>query len=175
VEQQAAGVKLRPYDPAAPRIFAELERTIRRAVGFPIAVEHVGSTAVAGLGGKGIIDCLVIAERPEEASEVCAILRRQGFAHNTRERPEEDRWFASGSLSTEGHGALHVHIHITYAGSRCAQDTLAFRDHLRKHPADAARYFRLKHGWRAQAGASASRYTELKTGFVEKILRRTQE
>jgi GrpB-like predicted nucleotidyltransferase (UPF0157 family) len=138
-------------------------------------VEHVGSTAVPDLGGKGIIDCLVIAEKPEDAREVCARLRAGGFGHSALAQPEEDRWFASGPLDTEDHCSLHVHIHITYAGSRCAWEMPAFRDYLREHPEDAARYFHLKHEWRAQAGGSGSRYTELKTGFVEEILRRAQQ
>ncbi len=49
MDQPAVRVELSPYDPEAPRVFAQLQRTIRGSVSLPIAVEHVGSTAVPGL------------------------------------------------------------------------------------------------------------------------------
>jgi len=56
-------VKILPYDGRAPEIFEEIKRFICSAIPFEVEVEHVGSTAVPGLGGKGIIDVLVVTRR----------------------------------------------------------------------------------------------------------------
>lgn len=46
----------REYSHDYPRLF-ELERDrIRQALEIPAQIEHIGSTAVVGLGGKGILD-----------------------------------------------------------------------------------------------------------------------
>lgn len=55
-----APVVIVPYDPKWPALF-EGERVLLARVfsGVEATVEHVGSTAVPGLGGKPILDILV--------------------------------------------------------------------------------------------------------------------
>ena len=46
----------REYSNDYPRLF-EIDRgRIRRALELPAQIEHIGSTAVVGLGGKGVLD-----------------------------------------------------------------------------------------------------------------------
>ena len=58
-------ISLVPYDDEWPKIFGELKESVCKLIPYQIEVEHVGSTAVVGLGGKGIIDILVIASRKQ--------------------------------------------------------------------------------------------------------------
>jgi GrpB-like predicted nucleotidyltransferase (UPF0157 family) len=58
------------YDPAWPVLFGELGRTLRAALGaVALRIGHIGSTAVAGLAAKPIIDVQisVAAFEPIEA------------------------------------------------------------------------------------------------------------
>jgi GrpB-like predicted nucleotidyltransferase (UPF0157 family) len=47
---------------------------------------------------------------------------------------------------------------------------LAFRDHLRAHPEDAARYAALKHELASDYREDRERYTRAKTTFVQEII-----
>ena len=53
-------VRVVAHDPAWARLFAEEAQRLRRALtaDLPIALEHVGSTAVPGLAAKPVLDLL---------------------------------------------------------------------------------------------------------------------
>ena len=56
-------VKLHPYDPAWPSMFAaERQRLLALLPGAILLVEHIGSTAVPGMLSKPIIDLLAGVE-----------------------------------------------------------------------------------------------------------------
>ena len=47
-----------PYDPRAPEVARRVTEIIHRQLPH-VLVEHVGSTAVPGCAGKGVIDLLI--------------------------------------------------------------------------------------------------------------------
>lgn len=55
------------------------ERKIKRILGNIAPIEHVGSTAVTGLDGKGIIDVLIGLENEKNIDEVESILIDNGY------------------------------------------------------------------------------------------------
>ena len=58
-------VIIEDYDPRWPRRFEMLRRALASLLkGLPLAIEHVGSTAVPGLPGKPIIDVDVLFKIP---------------------------------------------------------------------------------------------------------------
>lgn len=61
------------------------------------------------------------------------------------------------------------HVHLCEAGSEMWQ-RLLFRDHLRTHPEEAARYAALKHGLAARHREDREAYTAAKTDYVEAVL-----
>lgn len=163
-------VELTPYDPAAPQVFAELAAFLSGLLPDDASIEHVGSTAVPGLGGKGIIDALVLV-RPEEAPQVAATLWTSGFDHDEDKRHQaEDWWYAAGYFQRPSGELYLVHIHITWPGSGFGIDLLDFRDYLRAHPEEAQRYDHLKQQWRRQAGDNREQFTSLKTPYVASVL-----
>jgi 5-(carboxyamino)imidazole ribonucleotide synthase len=107
-----------------------------------LVVEHIGSTAVPGLPGKGIVD-LAIATTPEALPGVVEVLKELGFG----DQPGPDPWPASrpmlvGSLELDG-TSFRVHCHVQPGPTELARD-VAFRDALRADPALLARYSELK-------------------------------
>ena len=53
-------IRIAEYDPRWPELFEEESARIATALGERIeAIEHVGSTAVPGLGAKPIIDIMI--------------------------------------------------------------------------------------------------------------------
>jgi GrpB-like predicted nucleotidyltransferase (UPF0157 family) len=42
----------RPYNPIFPKLFENEKIRLRKALGKTVQIDHIGSTAVPGLGGK---------------------------------------------------------------------------------------------------------------------------
>jgi GrpB-like predicted nucleotidyltransferase (UPF0157 family) len=164
-------VKIVPYDRTAPQLFQRLREFLANVVPYELQIEHVGSTAVEGLGGKGIIDVLIATEK-KYMDTALEILEANGF----RPDPEpisEERLFASGPFKCDTR-ELHVHIHITFPGSREHKDKLLFRDYLRAHPEEAETYYHLKKQWSVEAGPDRPRYSELKGSYIDRILKKAR-
>ena len=65
-------IKLVPYDPEWPVYFEEERQRIVKALGkMALCVEHVGSTSIAGLSAKPIIDILLIV--PDTTNEAAYV------------------------------------------------------------------------------------------------------
>ncbi|GAA2632162.1 GrpB family protein [Paractinoplanes durhamensis] len=69
-------------------------------------------------------------------------------------------------------GRRSHHLHIFEAGSANRQSLLAFRDHLRSHPGDAAEYGRIKALLAAADDRDRPRYRAGKAPFIEGVLKR---
>src|SRR5512141_2748467 len=94
-----------------------------------LAVEHIGSTAVPGLPGKGIVD-LSIETDPADIPGVVAMLYELGF----QAQPGPDPWpptrpMPVGSLDLDG-ARFRLHLHVQPIGGDFPRD-IAFRDLLR--------------------------------------------
>jgi GrpB-like predicted nucleotidyltransferase (UPF0157 family) len=120
------------------------KRFLEQLLPFPIEMEHVGSSAVPGLGGKRVIDTLVLCPK-ERMREVVSHLESAGYTFNPAEGAGtfQDKFFVSGWFPCED-DAFHVHYHITFKGSQEHRNKLLFRDHLRRHPDVADEYCRMK-------------------------------
>ncbi len=159
-------VNIVPYDDRWPERF-EAERAILRAVfaGIDAEVEHVGSTAVPGLGAKPIVDIVVGVSSLAEVEKLFPVLEAEGYryvqAHEAK-LPER-RYFRKPLL---GPSAFHLHCVIMGSGFWVRQ--LAFRDYLRVHPEAAAAYEQLKKTLASRL--SRTEYTEAKGPFIESIL-----
>jgi GrpB-like predicted nucleotidyltransferase (UPF0157 family) len=159
-------VKIVPYDGEAPKIFQKIKNFIRDAIPYQIQIEHIGSTAVKGLGGREIIDVLIIAKR-EHMEEIAKLLESKGYSNPRVASPE--RLFVSGPYKYKER-ELHIHIHITFFGSKEQKEKLLFRDYLRSHPEEAEVYYKLKKEWSKKAASDASKYSSFKTAYIKRVL-----
>lgn len=172
-EDRDLAVKISPYDIKAPEIFQEIKQSLYDVIPYQIEVEHIGSTAVAGLGGKGIIDILIIAKQ-EYMRKIVEVLKSEGYKYNPQAGTVPERLFVSGPY-TYNERELHIHIHITFSGSKEQKDKLLFRDYLRRHPEEVEKYFELKKEWSREAGSDAGKYTELKTSYIQQVLEKARK
>jgi GrpB-like predicted nucleotidyltransferase (UPF0157 family) len=136
-----APVQVHQPDPAAPEVARRLIALI--ATRWPrTPAEHVGSSAVAGLAGKGVIDLLL----PAEAADLPAItqaLVELGFQHQRPAVFPASRPMLWGAFR---HGATdyRVHVHVVPASSPEVAALRGFRDALRADPLLRRRYAALK-------------------------------
>ena len=70
-----APVEIVPPDPSWPALFAEEAEVLRRALAPWLAgpIEHIGSTAVAGLAAKPVIDIMAGVHTLDESRPAIAM------------------------------------------------------------------------------------------------------
>jgi GrpB-like predicted nucleotidyltransferase (UPF0157 family) len=155
-----------PYDSDWPRRFDQ-EAVVLGAVfaGSEAAIEHVGSTAVPGLGAKPVIDIMVGLSHLAEAEDRSAELEAAGYKYIQKHEKHfpERRYFRKPRL-----GPSAYHLHCIVKGSDFWVRQLAFRNYLRAHPKSAHAYYELKR--KLAVRFSKEDYTEAKSPFIEGIL-----
>lgn len=162
-------VHIADYDADWPQRFAE-ERAILRRVfqGADAVIEHVGSTAVPGLGAKPIIDVMMGLSALSEAESRISALEAEGYEYVQEYEAQlpERRYFRKPREDPRT-----VHLHCVVHGGGFWIRHLAFRDHLRRHPRVAAAYFELKRELATRYRDQRMAYTEAKSSFIEGVLR----
>ena len=141
-ERRRAAV--RPWDPRVAGVAARLIALIE-AARPDLHVEHIGSTAVPGLPGKGIVDLGTEAD-PAEIPAITEAMYRLGFGPQPGPNPwPPTRPMHVGSVVADGvEYRIHFHVHPLGAGD-LAKD-LRFRDALRADPALRDAYATIKQG-----------------------------
>ena len=161
-------VDLVPYDPrwsAAFQAEADLLITALRDPSFTI--EHVGSTAVPGLGGKPVVDLMLGAPSLSAIDARRPAIEGLGYEyrpHLTAVIPDR-RFF----VKCEGDRRA-FHLHAVQTGSAFWVEHLAFRDRLRSDPGVAAAYHVVKTDLAQRFRHDREAYTAGKAAFISNVL-----
>jgi len=154
------------------RLYEEEKHRILEVIGQKaVAIEHIGSTAVPGLGGKPIIDIMAGVHQCTHADECISLLQGLGYGNVTPE-PDEPDWYYCLSKAYQG-GARplkNYHLHLVKFKSDHWKKHLVFRDYLRAHPEVAKEYFELKKALADKYGSDREGYTEAKTSFIKSVV-----
>jgi len=152
------------YDPEWPLAF-EAERTrIHRVLGnVARGIEHYGSTAVAGLRAKPIIDILVGVEPLDEWIKCKAPLESLGYDYAENAGVPGHFIFGRGRDRSE---RTHL-VHVVEFESESWRSSLAFRDALRTHESLRAAYVQMKEDAVKLAPQGRANYNEQKQSFIE--------
>jgi 3-dehydroquinate dehydratase/shikimate dehydrogenase len=157
----------KPYSKTFPQLFEQERSRIAPHLKNCIAIEHVGSTAVPGLGGKGIID-IAIAVKKDDMNSATKQLQDLGYEF----RPPfstPDRHYFIAYLPDPEEKTRRYHIHLTYRESTEWKDLIHFRDYLRNHPEALQEYAELKKQAATKANHDGEHYRKLKDPFFKKI------
>jgi GrpB-like predicted nucleotidyltransferase (UPF0157 family)/ligand-binding SRPBCC domain-containing protein len=164
----AGPIQIVDYDRAWPVLFAQAASRVRAALSRgALQLEHVGSTAVPGLGAKPIIDMLlVVADSGDEASYVPP-LEAVGY----RLRIREPEWHRHRMLEGTVEGRA-VHLHVF--SNECVESVRMrrFRDWLRNSETDRMLYERTKRDLAQQDWQYMQHYADAKTRVVDEIMAR---
>lgn len=160
-----------PYDHAWAESFEQQRQAVEPALRPWLigAVEHVGSTAVPGLPAKPIIDMMAMVADYEQARDAIPAMEAIGWTFVWEDGDHElRRWsFCRPDPAWRTH-----HLHVVEYVSQLGRDCLAFRDHLRHHPDDAASYAAVKRDLAALHHDDRPAYRAGKAPFIEDIMRR---
>jgi GrpB-like predicted nucleotidyltransferase (UPF0157 family) len=161
-----APIVLVDYDPAWPALFAREADRIRALLGgTALLVEHAGSTSVPGLVAKPIID--IVLAVPDSADEPCYVpaLETAGYVLVIRE-PD---WYQHRVFKGPD---TNINLHVFSAGAVEIDRMLRFRDRLRTHDDDRARYARAKRELSQRWWRHVQDYANAKTAVIKEILSR---
>jgi GrpB-like predicted nucleotidyltransferase (UPF0157 family) len=157
----------RNYDPRAAEVAREICCLL--STYLPEArAEHVGSTAVPGCAGKGIVDLLIPV--PDGGIEkVKELLERLGFQHQTGPDPfPEDRPMRVGAW-TPGQETFLVHVHVIPANSPEVDEMRFLRTCLRADPELVRAYVARKREIISDGVTDSAEYSRIKGEFLKAV------
>jgi GrpB-like predicted nucleotidyltransferase (UPF0157 family) len=169
VRKSKQPVEIVPSNPTWPERFASLKERIVSTLGDQaVAINHVGSTSVADLPAKDVIDIdLVVADITNEDSYV-AKLESQGLHFLLR----EPHWHQHRFFYAEE--PYFVNLHVWGLDCPEVERHRIFRDWLGRSPEDKAAYREVKESAAAatrEAGGDTQDYNERKEAVIRRILR----
>lgn len=134
-------VRVVPHDPQWQQAFDVEAIRIVQALGEPrVRVHHIGSTAIAGIVAKPVIDMLLEVEAIERLDREVAAMRGLGYDALGEFGIPGRRYFRKN----DGNGTRTHQVHGFLAGSDGAMRHVAFRAYMVAHPAEAQAYGALK-------------------------------
>ncbi len=160
--------EFRPYVSNFPSLFDEEKNRLAQFLTGDCQIEHIGSTAVPGLGGKGIID-IMIAVPKDQMESFSLKAQKAGYIF----RPQvsvKGRLFLRTEYPEDFENEKVFHIHITYSESADWKNALAFRDYLKTHPDDLRKYAKFKMRAAQEANQDAETYLSIKEPVIKRIL-----
>lgn len=163
-------IEIVEHDEQWEALFAREKRRLEPALSHWLVapIEHIGSTAVAGLSAKPIIDMLGLIANHDAFAAAARPLRELGWVHAPE--PEDEpgrRWsWCFPSIATRTH-----HLHVVEMRSSAWRDWIVFRDYLRAHPEVARDYARIKIDLAQADNTDRPRYRSGKAPFIHDVLR----
>ena len=165
-------IHLEPYDRRWPRKFAAEREFIAACFPTrPLAIEHIGSTAVPGLAAKPVIDIMVLVNDLADGHAAVPALEAGGYSY-WRDNPDTARLFLVKGLPPSAPHRTH-HLHIVAERARFDRH-LIFRDALRADPSIRDAYQALKTDLAERHRSDRESYTDAKGSFVAGIVARAR-
>jgi GrpB-like predicted nucleotidyltransferase (UPF0157 family) len=153
-----------PYDAAWPAAFEAEARAVAAAMGENlVAIHHIGSTSVAALHAKPVIDMLPVVADIAAVDRRAAAMQALGYEAMGEFGIAGRRYFRRDNAA----GQRTHQVHAFQVGSPHIERHLAFRDYLRAHPAVAARYGALKSELAAAHPHDIEAYMDGKDAFIK--------
>lgn len=155
------------HDPAWADAFAAEANTLRPHLGeAALALHHIGSTAIAGIMAKPIIDILIEARSLEDIDTRTRAIEAIGYEARGEYGIAGRRYFKKARTLASRVG-FHVHVYAT--GSDHIARHLRFRDYLLLKPDVAQDYAALKRSLSDPSGVLVADYADRKAGFVRRV------
>ena len=157
----------KPYNPLFPQLFEKEKDRLLSLLPHGTIIEHVGSTAVPGLGGKGIIDIAIgTNENIIEPLESLGYEFRKAWS-------TPNRLYFRQDLPDAEQGIRRYHLHVMAETSKDWKEMLFFRDYLKSNPQEAQKYAEIKKMAAEEVNEDGAKYRELKDPFCQKVLKKT--
>lgn len=158
----------RKYNPIYAKFFELEKKRLQKLLGSSAKIEHVGSTAILSLGGKGIVDIL-IGVRKNRIQEMRIKLEKADYEFREKAGSPE-RLFLEKDYPYKS-GKRRVHIHLVTINGKDWKEILFFRNYLKVHPESIKKYIKIKKESVKKARGSGEVYRKHKEKFIKDILK----
>lgn len=159
--------RFRRYDPIYKALFRIEKKKLIASLDPGVKIEHVGSTAVGGLGGKGILD---IAIGTSDSGIDATKDRLQGLGYEFRqEASTEKRLFFRRDYEYK-QGVRRVHVHLTRLNGNDWKEMVSFRDYLLENKEAVTEYSKVKRNAVKAAKGDGKIYRKEKEELIRKIV-----
>ena len=160
--------KFREYNPEYKIFFNKEKEKITKILSVKSKIEHIGSTVIPNLGGKGILDMTIGVSKTNLTK---AKKELEEARYEFREAPStSERLFFRIDYPFEK-AKRRVHIHLTIYNNKDWNEMIKFRDYLLKHPETVKKYSNLKKEATEKAKGDGEKYRRYKEKFIENILK----
>jgi len=169
-------VVLKKQDPSSKLYFSSERKYLLVKLDKKLIFDilHIGSTAIPGMKGKGIIDIYLIAKNKGDVPK----LLEQIDSNTNYIRPKvggsKERIFQRRERKIKGKKVI-FHLHVSWRNANEWKDDILFLKYLLKHPEAAKRYEELKYIWAKRANYIKEKYRKSKHRFVNPILKKVKK
>jgi GrpB-like predicted nucleotidyltransferase (UPF0157 family) len=160
-------VIIKEYSDNWPKLFESEKIALTQALNDPsILIEHIGSTAVKGLGAKPVIDIMIGLSDFTIANKFIKQITDLNYEYITK---FEDVMPYRRFFIKENSGIRTHHIHMVEAGTEFWLRHLAFRNYLRANENVRNEYESLKKKLSEKEWKDGNEYNAAKTEFIKRI------
>ncbi len=159
-----------PYDYRAPEV-ARIIKEKTESYCPELKMEHIGSTAIPGCPGKGVIDMMALypEDRLETTTSLLAAMGFQRQGLEFRNRFPDDRPVFMGTFNYDRTSFL-VYVHVVRKDSYEAVRFRIFRDRLCADRVLLADYIKEKERIVSAGVCDTDDYAKLKQAVIKRIL-----
>jgi GrpB-like predicted nucleotidyltransferase (UPF0157 family) len=152
------------YDLNWPDSFAIEKKLLANVIGInAVSIEHIGSTAVAGLAAKPVIDILVEVTSLSDLDASSNGIAALDYIVKGESGISGRRYFQKG-----GNQRSH-HVHAFQTGDLNLIRHRAFKEYLIAHPRVSSEYGQIKKEAVLNCGNNINVYMTLKNEFIKKF------
>lgn len=161
--------KFDKYDGKYKKLYSQEKTKLKKFLSNSIKIEHIGSTSIPGLGGKGIID-IFISTRKKEINKIKKNLEKHRYTFIKISDDKQRLFFQKDYRYKEK--TRRIHIHLTWNNSKNWKDTLHFRNLLRKNVKLLKKYEKIKKIAIKKSKGDGKKYRKHKDNFFKKMLKK---
>ncbi|CAF3792381.1 unnamed protein product [Rotaria sp. Silwood1] len=181
-------IEIVPYNPEWKNKFEEEKKILSEILKeFNPEIEHIGSTAIEGLGAKPVVDIQIGMRKYEDLDEIVEPMINSEYVYYEKyEDVLPDRRYFVKAANTNNDELPKIlysyednfdrkehphlfHIHTVELDSDWWRRHIAFRDYLRKNIEARDEYYKLKMELAKKDWEDKNDYTDAKTEFVKSI------
>lgn len=156
------------YDPVYNNFFKLEKNNLQKLLGKNILIEHVGSTSVPGLGGKGIID-IVISSPKDQFDQIKKTLTNNGYLFRPNAGTSTRLFFRTDYYNDKN--VKLIHIHLVEKDSRDWKEMIVFREKLTNNLQLCREYVKIKKKAVKISNGNGDKYKQYKEKFINKVLK----
>lgn len=157
-------VQIVPYDIQWLQLFEQEKERLKKALNEQnLEIEHIGSTAVAGLSSKPIIDIMIGVESYPPSEELILQICSLGYSFHGEANVPGRLYFTRRDQYN-----FNLAVVLLYKGQWLAN--IKFRNHLRHNPQECQEYEKIKNDAISSGATTLLPYSEFKKEFIARVL-----